>query len=62
MRKTNEQIFEEIGLTREGVIAAAAGREPPKPERVEPRIVPRRLCPVCKKPINALNCAPIHYK
>jgi hypothetical protein len=63
MRKTVAQIFEEIGLDREGVIAAVAGvARPPPPERTKPRDKPRPICKVCKKPINALNCAPIRYK
>jgi hypothetical protein len=57
-RKTDAQIFEEIGLTRESVIAAAAGVRLPPKVREKDREKPRLICLVCKKPINALNCQP----
>lgn len=61
-RRSPARLLAEIGLTQEEIEATAAGRRLPAKVRTKPREKPRLLCPVCHKPINAVNCAPVHAK
>lgn len=57
------EIFESIGLTREQIVAVAAGAAVSR----EPRATVKKSdgrpnCLICGKRINALNCTPILTK
>ena len=58
-RRSPARLLAEIGLTEAEVEATAAGRRLPAKVRDKPRDKPRLPCPVCRKPINAVNCAPV---
>lgn len=59
MRKTNEQIFAEIELTRDEIIAIVRGDSfPQKPRLIARGKGVRPKCLVCAMPINRFNCKP----
>jgi hypothetical protein len=61
-RMTDAQVFEYIGMTREEVAAAVAGKGKPQLVQKTPHVRPRPKCLICGKRINKYNCQPVRYK
>jgi DNA-directed RNA polymerase subunit N (RpoN/RPB10) len=61
--KTNEQIFAEIGLDRDGIRRAVGGASVARPVIVRlPEEIQRPICLVCGRPVGKKTCVPVRYE